>query len=65
MLDRYGEPLPEHHTADAVAYCELCDDNGYRGHRVCDHVDHQAAAKRGMDMIRAALEEAKQRKENP
>lgn len=65
MLDRYGEPLPEHHTAGAVAHCVLCDDDGYRGGQVCDHIDHQAAAKRGMDMIRAALEEAKQRKENP
>ena len=63
MPDRYGEspdePLPESPAAQtilraqAVANCGLCDDDGYRGSTVCDHVDHAAAAKRGMDMIRA------------
>jgi hypothetical protein len=64
MLDRYGEEQPEHFSAGAVALCEMCDDNGYRGHLVCDHIDYQAAARRGMDMIRQALKDAKQRKEN-
>lgn len=64
MLDRYGEPQPAHFDPTAIADCELCDDNGYRGHYVCDHIDYQAAAIRGMAMIRQALEEAKQRKEN-
>lgn len=64
MLDRYGEEQPGHYNAFAVAECDLCDDNGYRCHVVCDHIDHAAAAKRGMAMIRQALEDAKQRKEN-
>ena len=38
-----------------IAECELCDDHGKRGMFVCDHVDYAAAARRGMDMIRAAL----------
>jgi len=63
MLDRYGDETPEHFDAFAVAECELCDDTGYRGHLVCDHIDYRAAAKRGMDMVRQALEETKKRKE--
>ena len=35
--------------------CELCDEHGYRGSSVCDHIDHSIAARRGMDMIRAAM----------
>jgi hypothetical protein len=38
-----------------IVECGLCDDNGMNGMFVCDHVDYAAAAKRGMDMIRAAL----------
>lgn len=41
--------------AQAIAACALCDDDGYRGGTVCDHVDHSAAAKRGMDTIRQAM----------
>lgn len=40
----------------AVAHCELCDDDGYRGCSVCDHVDYRPAARRGMAAVRAALE---------
>lgn len=64
MLDRYGEEQPEHFNVFAVADCDLCDEHGYRGHMVCDHIDHAAAAARGMAMVRQALEESKQRKEN-
>jgi len=53
MPDRYGENAQ--HEAEQIAYCELCDDHGYRGHRVCDHYDHAAAARRGMDMIRQTM----------
>ena len=59
MLDRYGEEQPTHFEASAIADCHMCDDYGYRGHRVCDHIDYQAAAKRGMEMIRAALNKEK------
>lgn len=39
-----------------IAECELCDDNGMNGMFVCDHVDYAAAARRGMELIWAALE---------
>ena len=38
-----------------ILMCELCDEHGYRGSSVCDHIDHSIAARRGMDMIRAAM----------
>lgn len=43
----------------AIAACELCDDDGYRGTAVCDHQDHTAAAARGMAKVRAALAQTK------
>lgn len=39
----------------AIALCGLCDDEGYRGGRVCDHVDRLAIAKAGAAKARAAL----------
>lgn len=39
----------------AIVECELCDDDGYRGLAVCDHIDHTEAAKRGIAKVRAAL----------
>jgi hypothetical protein len=69
MPDRYGDPeqdldLPPRLTRDelraiAIRSCELCGDDGYRGSSVCDHVDHAAAAKRGMELIRDALTEGR------
>lgn len=41
--------------ATETARCDLCDDNGMRGMHLCDHIDHAAAAKRGMDTIRRAM----------
>ncbi|WP_131827654.1 hypothetical protein [Mycolicibacterium fortuitum] len=41
--------------AQAIRDCQLCDSDGYRGTRVCDHQDHTPAAKRGMDEIRAKM----------
>lgn len=41
--------------AQAIVACGLCDDDGYRGLLVCNHVDHTAAAERGMARIRAVL----------
>jgi hypothetical protein len=38
-----------------IAHCELCDDDGYRNNRVCDHVDHSEVIARGMAKVRAAL----------
>ena len=46
-------------TADARDACQLCDEHGYRGGVVCDHVDGAAIAKRGIAMVRAALTKGK------
>ena len=46
----------------AVENCGLCNSDGYRGGTVCDHEDHTEAAKRGMELVREALERAKARK---
>lgn len=48
-------PEPVHIDPSLIAFCELCDDEGYRGNRVCDHVDHAPAAERGMAKVRAVL----------
>lgn len=50
MRDFYDEMVDR-------AECELCDDQGIRlnGFDRCDHIDHGAAAKRGMDMIRETM----------
>lgn len=42
----------------AIALCELCDDDGYRGTHVCDHVDRRQTAAKGSALARAALEKA-------
>ncbi len=49
------EPLPQHLTPTAIAACPDCDNHGYCGTTVCDHQDHQTAAKRGMAAIRAQM----------
>lgn len=41
--------------AMAIAECELCDDDGYRGTVVCDHQEHADTNARGMELVRAAL----------
>lgn len=48
------DPTPTE-RALAVVHCGLCDDDGYRGTVVCDHVDHTGAAQRGMALIRGTL----------
>lgn len=48
-------PEPTHIDPYLIAHCALCDDDGYRNKRVCDHVDHSVAAKRGMVKVRDAL----------
>ena len=40
----------------AIIDCELCDDDGYRGTHVCDHVDRGTTAAKGSALARAALE---------
>jgi hypothetical protein len=38
-----------------ILNCGLCDDDGYHGSTVCDHVDRTETAKQGMDKVRAAM----------
>lgn len=35
--------------------CDLCDDDGYRGAAVCDHVDRTHVAKRGIALVRETM----------
>ncbi|QRY48129.1 hypothetical protein JVX93_15885 [Mycolicibacterium boenickei] len=39
----------------AIADCQLCDPDGYRGTTVCDHTDHTETARRGIAAIRAQM----------
>lgn len=38
-----------------IANCRLCNDDGYRGATVCDHIDRSAVAARGMAAVRAEM----------
>jgi hypothetical protein len=49
-----------HLSVEAILGCDLCDAEGYRRPErtvVCDHIDHSAAARAGMEACRAALAE--------
>lgn len=46
---------PAHLTAHAIVDCGLCDDDGYRGGHVCDHVDRSETHVRGMARVRQVL----------
>lgn len=48
-----------HRNALRIANCTLCDDDGYRGAIVCDHVDRSDIIARGMAKVRAALTKPK------
>lgn len=45
-LRRYDEDMARYreteglHDPWVISQCGLCNDEGYRGNRVCDHVDH-------------------------
>lgn len=43
----------------AIVNCDLCDDDGYRGTRVCDHVDRSVVARRGLEKCRRVLNRKK------
>ena len=49
-------------VAWAVVNCTLCDDEGYRGGAVCDHVDRTETNRRGIARCRAILAEVQARK---
>lgn len=50
---------PAHLDATETANCTLCNDDGYRGTVVCDHIDHTPAATRGRALVQAELDKAK------
>lgn len=52
------------HRAMAIVECELCDDDGYRGSAVCDHIDHYAETQHGRALAQAELAKIRARKGN-
>lgn len=46
----------------AIVDCGLCDDDGYRGLVLCDHVDHVSESAHGRALAKAELEKIQQRK---
>lgn len=59
--------MPDCFSADALAAanCHLCDDCGYRGGQVCDHIDHHRENAAGRAAVRAALAEIRARRKTP
>lgn len=51
-----------HLTTDAVVACPLCDDRGYRGHLICDHIDRTQTNATGIAKVRDALAKARQQR---
>jgi hypothetical protein len=56
------EPVDPAVRALAIVECGLCDDDGYRGPYVCDHVDHASESAHGRELVKAELEKIRQRK---
>lgn len=40
----------------AIAACPRCNDEGYRGQRICDHLDHYESTASGRAAVRAELD---------
>lgn len=59
ILDDDDIPTAAERKAEAIANCTMCDPDGYHGSSVCDHIDHRAAANRGLALIREALAKTK------
>lgn len=69
MPDRYGDNAdhePQSLDVDAMAAyrrdvyaaidaCGLCDTDGNRNGFPCDHTDHAATTRRGMDLVRETM----------
>lgn len=45
---------------EAIDGCGLCDEDGYRGTTVCDHVDHTETARSGLAAVQAVLDKTRQ-----
>lgn len=56
------DPEPDYHDERAIIACGMCDDEGYRGGTVCDHIDHVSTTERGRGLMRAELDRIRQRK---
>lgn len=39
----------------AIQACDICDEDGYRGATVCDHIDRTNTAARGINQVRQAM----------
>jgi hypothetical protein len=50
-----SEEIDRAAMAAAVVDCFLCDDDGYRGTVVCDHVDRSEVLARGLAKVRSVL----------
>ena len=55
MLEPEPDPDTAHLHPAAIVACPMCDDDGYRGTRICDHKDHAPAAARGKARIAEIL----------
>ncbi|KIU17899.1 hypothetical protein [Mycolicibacterium llatzerense] len=42
------EQAEKRRNASRIANCPLCNNEGYRGNQVCDHIDHTETNTRGM-----------------
>lgn len=62
ILDEPEPTATNHHSPEAIAGCELCDDDGYRGGIVCDHVNHAAETEKARALARAELAKVLARK---
>ncbi|MGB0971696.1 MAG: hypothetical protein ACPGVG_12145 [Mycobacterium sp.] len=51
LLDPEPDPDTAHLDPAAVVACPTCDDDGYRNGLICDHEDHEPAARRGKARI--------------
>lgn len=61
----YANPDTTDHTHlqhTAITNCQLCDNDGYRGTRICDHRDHFTDTANGRAMVQAELAKIHQRR---
>lgn len=59
---RNDEPDLGHLAPAAIADCGLCNADGYRGGRICDHRDHFAETANGRALVQAELDKIRQRR---
>lgn len=57
--------IDAHLTQQAIDACGLCNEHGYRGATVCDHIDHYAETAHGRAEVRAELAKLQARKGRP